>query len=59
MSKEAAMEIIRRANACYQIEDYEGYERAIAQGAKATGKSEGQFEDDVTDVRLFGEEGTG
>lgn len=59
MCKNDPMSIIRRANKCYEAQDYDGYEKALDDGARVTGKPRWQFEDDVTDVRLFGEEGTG
>lgn len=49
---------IRRVNAAYERGDYDTYDALVERYAKQFGEGyPGQFEDDCTDVRMFGEEG--
>ena len=45
---------IDRVNKAYDAEDYDTYEQLLERYARKFGKPMWQFEDDCTDVRLFG-----
>lgn len=45
---------IDRVNKAYNAEDYDTYEQLLERYARKFGKPIGQFEDDCTDVRLYG-----
>lgn len=53
------MTAIKKVNAAYMAEDYDRYEDLIERYSKALGIKEWQFEDDCTDVRMFGENSNG
>lgn len=45
---------IDRVNKAYDAEDYDTYEELLERYARKFGKPVWQFEDDCTDVRLYG-----
>lgn len=45
-------------NRAYDMEDYDLYEARIERAARKFGKTYNQVEDDATDVRLFGIDGS-
>lgn len=53
------MSAIRKVNAAYMAEDYDRYDDLIERFSKSLGIPAWQFEDDCTDVRMFGEESNG
>lgn len=53
---EKKLRLIRKANEAYEAGDYDRYEEMVERGQRMFGGCPGSFEDDVTDVRLLGEE---
>lgn len=53
-TRKAFYRAIDRVNKAYDAEDYDTYDELLERYARKFGKPVWQFEDDCTDVRLYG-----